>query len=95
VVQEVQEVQPPYAGNLVADAFSALLAVEEGEPDAAPVLLPSGFKGPVITNALVDQIAQRVIERLAPNTARDVVARVVSEVAERLVREEIERIRNK
>ena len=81
--------------NVVADAFSALLAVEEGEPDAAPVLLPSGFKGPVITPALVDQIAQRVVERLAPDAARDLVREVVSEVAERLVREEIERLRSR
>lgn len=85
----------PSSATFVADAFSALLAVEEGEPDAAPLHLPSGFRGPVITDALVDQIAQRVIERLAPDTARDVVAQVVSEVAERLVREEIERIRSK
>ena len=68
--------------------------MEEGEPDAAPILLLSGFKGPVITESLVDRIAERVIERLAPGTGRDLVAQVVSEIAERLVREEIERIRS-
>lgn len=81
--------------NVVADAFSALLAVEEGEPNAAPVLIPSGFKGPVVTPALVDQIAQRVAERLSPDAARDLVRDVVAEVAERLVREEIERLRSR
>jgi CheY-like chemotaxis protein len=89
------EVQYDPSRNVVADAFSALLAVEEGEPDAAPVLIPSGFKGPVITPALVDRIAQRVVERLAPDAARDLVREVVSEVAERLVREEIERVRSR
>jgi CheY-like chemotaxis protein len=91
----VPEVQYDASRNVVADAFSALLAVEAGEPDAAPVLLPSGFKGPVVTPALVDQIAQRVVERLAPDAARDLVREVVADVAERLVREEIERLRSK
>ena len=93
---ELFEPIEPVHGNLVADAFTALLAVEEGELDVAPSLFPSGFKGgPVITEAMVDRIAERVIERLAPGTARDVVAQVVSEVAERLVREEIERVRSR
>ena len=94
-LDEPLEPSEPYEGNLVADAFTALLAVEEGEADAAPILFSSGFKGPVITEALVDRIAERVIERLAPGTGRDLVAQVVSEVAERLVREEIERIRSR
>jgi CheY-like chemotaxis protein len=81
--------------NLVADAFAALLAVEQGEPGATPVRLATGTTEPVITDALVDELARRVIERLAPDTARDLVARVVSEVAERLVREEIQRIRSR
>jgi len=94
---ELPPVEPPEPSsrNVVADAFSALLAVEEGEPGAAPVLIPSGFQGPVVTPALVDQIAQQVVERLAPDAARDLVRDVVAEVAERLVREEIERLRSK
>jgi CheY-like chemotaxis protein len=86
--------------NIVADAFSALLAVEQGEPGATPVRLPSGPAAdtgaePVITDALVDEIARRVLARLAPDVLRQVVADVVSEVAERLVREEIQRVRSK
>ena len=38
---------------------------------------------------------RRVLERLAPDTAREVVVRVVSEIAERLIREEIARIRSR
>jgi hypothetical protein len=38
-------------------------------------------------------VTRRVLARLAPDSARDVVADIVSDVAERLVREEIHRIR--
>jgi CheY-like chemotaxis protein len=77
--------------NIVADAFTALLAVEQGEPGAAPVRFSSG--PPVVTDALIDELTQRIAERLAHDTLRQIVADVVSDVAERLVREEIERIR--
>ncbi|MBI4264552.1 MAG: response regulator [Acidobacteria bacterium] len=85
----------PPARSLVADAFTALLAVEQGEPGAAPVRLTSGASEPAVTDALVDEVTRRVLERLAPSAARDVVVEIVSRVAERLVREEIERIRSR
>jgi CheY-like chemotaxis protein len=82
--------------NIVADAFTALLAVEQGEPGATPVRLAASTRdAPVITETLVDEIARRVLGRLAPDMVRQVVAEVVSEVAERLVREEIQRVRGK
>ena len=77
----------------IAEAFTALLALEQGEPGAKPVRLSTGPEEPVITDALVDEVVRRVLERLAPDAARAVVVEVVSEVAERLVREEIARIR--
>jgi CheY-like chemotaxis protein len=80
---------------LIADAFAALLALEQGEPGAKPVRLTTGPEQPVITDALVDEVTRRVLERLASDTARDVVVQVVSEIAERLVREEIARIRSR
>lgn len=83
----------PPSEHIVADAFTALLAVERGEPGAAPVRLTSAPAEPVITDAFLDEVVRRVIERLSPAVARDVIADIVSEVAERLVREEIERIR--
>ena len=83
------------ARNIVADAFTALLAVEQGEPGAAPIRLTSSTEQPVVTEALVDELTRRIVARLAPDSVRDVVAQVVSEVAERLVREEIERIRSR
>ena len=76
-------------------ALAARLAVEEGQPGARPVRLPSGDSELRFTDALVDDLTTRVIERLAPDAVREVVVQVVSEIAERLVREEIERIRNR
>ncbi len=80
--------------SAIADAFSALLAAEQGDPDAPPVRLPMPGTLPV-TDQLVDEIARRVVERLGSHAVHDLVADVVSRVAERLVREEIERIRSK
>jgi CheY-like chemotaxis protein len=81
------------SGNLILDAFNALLAMEQGEAGAS-ARVPSAAAAPVvITDELVDQIARRVVERLAPDTARDLVRQIVSEVAERLIRDEIARIK--
>jgi CheY-like chemotaxis protein len=88
--------------NVIADVFSALLAVEQGE-SAVPGRLSRASehafsstgpaRGPVVTDDLVDELTRRVLERLAPSAAKGVVTQIVSDVAERLVREEIARIR--
>lgn len=93
----------------VADEFAALLAFETGEgpapaqPPPAPV--PVVVQAPAITEAMLDQIAQRVVERLNAATfgaelraamtaaVRDTVRSVVADTSERLVRDEIERIK--
>jgi CheY-like chemotaxis protein len=89
---------PPAAaetsGSAIADAFSALLAVEQGEPGAAPVRLMLNPAPPAVNEQLIEEITRRVVERLAPQALREVVADVVSDVSERLVRDEIQRIRN-
>jgi CheY-like chemotaxis protein len=81
------------SGSAIADAFSALLAAEQGEPGAAPVRLTLTPSAPAVSDQLVEEITRRVVERLAPNALREVVADVVSDVSERLVREEIDRVR--
>jgi CheY-like chemotaxis protein len=81
--------------SVVADAFKALLAVEQGEPGAVPVRLTTAAPEPVITEAFLDEVVRRVLERLGPDVARALVAEIVSDVSERLVKEEIERIRKK
>jgi len=71
----------------LASAFAALLAAEEGQPVAEPAfgLLPA----PRLGEDEIEQIVQRVIARLTDETVR----RTVIDTAERLVREEIERIK--
>ncbi len=83
--------------SLVADAFAALLALEDGQPGARPVRLTIGDQTPSppeITDAMIEDIVRRVVERLGPDVVRAVVVDVVSHISERLVKEEIERIRN-
>jgi CheY-like chemotaxis protein len=85
----------PGTGRAIADAFSALLAVEQGEPGAVPVRLAVGPSNPEIDDALIEDITRRVAERLGPGAVRDVVRDIVSKVAERIVREELDRLKNK
>jgi hypothetical protein len=84
---------PPAGSNAIAEVFRVLFAAEQGDREAL-----RRFQGaapqPPVTDELVDQITRRVLERLAPDTARQLVADIVSEVAERLVREEIQRIKD-
>jgi CheY-like chemotaxis protein len=93
----------------LADAFSALLADELGEarlpverasdaaselpPAVTPTAAPPPGSATVLTDELVDAVTRRVIERLSDQVVRDVVASTVLDVAERLVREEIEKIK--
>ena len=87
------------ASGLIAEAFAALLALEDGQPGAKPVRLTTGADQPPpaaepkITDAVIEDVVRRVIERLGPDAVRAVVVDVVSQISERLVKEEIERIR--
>jgi CheY-like chemotaxis protein len=91
----VESVEPLDGRNLVADMFAALFAVEQGESvaPAQPFQAARGEAPVTVTDSLVDEVTRRVIERLAPNAANELVAKVVSDVAERLIREEITRIK--
>ena len=91
--EPVAATPPGGGGNVILDAFNALLAMEQGEPRPAGRGQTSAATPVAVTEELVDEVARRVIERLAPNAARDLVSQVVSEVAERLIREEIARIK--
>ena len=114
---------PPLAASVlvptsVADDFAALLAFETGAavPQQEPALpAPTAAQpapvvqaaAPEITDAMLDQIAQRVADRLNSGafgaqlrdamtaTVRDSVRSVVSDTSERLVRDEIERIKSR
>jgi CheY-like chemotaxis protein len=76
--------EPPSAPSL-SQAFAALLAAEQGNATAAGLTLPV----PALSDATVDEIAARVVARLGSDPMRQAVL----DVAERLVKEEIERIK--
>jgi len=85
----------PGGRNVIADVFNALFAVEQGETDAAPIrLAPPQSAAPVLTDELIDEVTRRVVQKLGPGAVNDMVAKIVSDVAERLVREEIARIKS-
>ncbi len=75
----------------LADAFSAILASERGEgPDPAlPPVAP-----PVLSDDVLEALAARVAKKLSEGPLRDVVTRHVLDAAERLVTEEIEKIKS-
>ena len=70
----------------LADAFAALLAAEQGQP-----IVPSSHRTGSLANDQIDDIVKRVIERMGDQSMR----RAVLDAAERLVREEIERIKSR
>ena len=80
---------PQGATASLATAFSAILAEERGEGPA--VVGPS--TAPAVTDAFVDEVARRVVERLTDKVLREEVSARVLDVAERLIAEEIERIK--
>ena len=84
---------PQLPASLV-DAFAALLAAEQKmglSPSAAagPNGTPAPAQPAAITDEMIDTITQRVLARLSDQTRPTIL-----DVAERLVREEIERIKN-
>jgi CheY-like chemotaxis protein len=79
--------------NVIADVFAALFAAEQGGGVPTLPVTPATPAGPVVSEALVDEVTRRVLERLAPDAARGLVTQIVTDVAERLVRDEIGRIK--
>jgi hypothetical protein len=72
--------------NLPASGRDPVSAISAPQPAAAAT-------SPPLTDELVERVAARVLERLSGEHVREIVADLVSTIAERLVREEIERIK--
>ena len=90
---------------MLVDAFSALLAAEESEtadPDAAiqSLLPPPPPPAPVIpptivvSEEIVEKVVRRVLEEMSGQALRETVADVTASTAERLILEEIARIKS-
>jgi hypothetical protein len=79
----------------LGEAFAAILAAEQtdGSSSEAPGWPGTMPTAPAITDALIDDVVRRVLERMSDQIVRDTTADLVSQIAERLVREEIERIK--
>jgi hypothetical protein len=79
----------------LAEAFTALLAAEQASGAATPA---SGWYESAVNRMSdtewVERIAARVMDRVGDESIRGLVADKVADVAERMVREEIERIKN-
>jgi hypothetical protein len=73
----------------LAGTFATLLAVEQGELPPSALTPPSAGS----EAELVDRIARRVVEQISDRAVREMAADIVSRTAERLVREEIDRIK--
>jgi CheY-like chemotaxis protein len=71
-------------GASLAEAFAALLSAEQAQPIALPSVRPED-----IPDDTIEHIVRRVIERMGTST----VQQTVLDVAERMVREEIDKIK--
>jgi len=79
----------------LADAFAAILAAEQTSRDSAAAQWPATVSvGATITEDLIEQVSRRVLERLSDRVVRETAADIVAGVAERVVRDEIEKLKN-
>jgi CheY-like chemotaxis protein len=89
------EAPAPELPPSLADAFAALLAAEQGlaaPPPGAPrpePVQPARVAAPVVTDEVIEEIVGRVIARMTDQAVKETVL----STAERLVREEIERVK--
>lgn len=90
-LQAPSEAGPPP----LTDAFAALLDAERTGTPVETLWRPAAAAAsePVDIERLADLVARRVLEQLSDRVLRDTVAEIVSTTAERLVREEIDRIK--
>ncbi len=77
----------------LADAFAALLAAEQGATPAISSWPAAPVAPTTVSDDTIELITRRVLDRLSDAVVRQTVSDIVSTIAERLVREEIERIK--
>jgi CheY-like chemotaxis protein len=74
----------PTSGPALAEVFAALLAAEQARPIEPALIRPEN-----VPDETIDAIVERVVERMGT----EAVQQIVLDVAERMVREEIARIK--
>jgi CheY-like chemotaxis protein len=86
-MQAASEVAPkPVTQRITTNPFATLSAAKaEAAARAA---------APVITDEVIEEVVARVLQRLSDKVVRETVTEIVSATAERLVQEEIERIKD-
>jgi CheY-like chemotaxis protein len=86
---------PRAAPPSLADAFASLLAAEQGDADRARALYPwTAAPTPAgIDEELIERVTERVLARLSDTVSTELVTQVVARVAERLVRAELDRLK--
>ena len=81
----------------LADIFARLLAIEQGQTEGAPATQAGRDDVPEDrapgADAVADVVARRVLDQLPDHVGEASVGDIVAKVAERLVREEIARIK--
>ena len=85
---------PPPTLPPLADAFAALLAAEQSSPAPSSAPVWPATAPVAMTDDLVDQVVRRVLEQLSDRVMREAIGEKIAAVAERLVREEIDRIKS-
>lgn len=96
-VEDVPGASVPVPAAPLVGAFSALLAAEHraADPRSVDEWLPAPRQTQIDDDDVIDRITSRVLDRLSERVVvREAVADLVSATAERLVREEIERIKS-
>jgi hypothetical protein len=95
--------EAPLVTPSAAEPAAAAAAPAAGAPKSNPFANLSAVKAEAaaraaaaaaITDELIENIVSRVLQRMSDKVVRETVAGIVSETAERLVQEEIERIKS-
>jgi CheY-like chemotaxis protein len=80
----------PVPQAVAVEPAVASASIEAPDERSAPSQAPPPA---AVSEALIEAVTRRVLERLSDTVVRDAVADIASKTAERLVREEIERIK--
>ena len=86
---------PCVAPPSLADAFASLLAAEQGDANRARSLYPWPVSSPPVSldEELIERVTERVVARLSDTVTSELVTQIVAKVAERLVRAELDRLK--